>query len=571
MLGKDKARLDASSEVGALVDESITANATVTGLNLQDWMKSRFAERALRLHLATKIQKGEAVRLITAARFTGSVALVVIAAIAIQGGSSEAGTIAAALLYVDAVVRGLEAMPPWLREVRLAVTSKRRIERITTSSPRVSRPESVADGTAEANLILRDLSLDSAHQVMTGDLVIPRGELLAVVGGTDVSATGLLEVIAGDANPHSGTVLLNGIDVRSPVVKRRLLLVTDSSPLMDASVRDHIRAADPSITDEAVEAVVDAVGIGHLRELDGGGLTAALGTQADRLSVHERFRLMLAMAVASSADVVALEEIPVLADPDTAAPIISALLARAGRTVLLQTANSEVAAKADRVLAGIDGTIVLGPHSELMAQPGYSQIWERQVGGGVDTRILETIPESQRDILRSRLITEHFAAGDTLFRKGSPADRIIYIVTGRVAIMASHRDGSERKLAEIGPGNFCGDVSQPGARHAETVRAIDDTMVRTLSVESWSAGVLGILDSDPIQRRVVSTILRGDHVTVHALVAELAEYGPAEVQSAIDELIATGQLRANEQGLLGISARRRSLSGSSAILDRLDF
>jgi CRP-like cAMP-binding protein len=169
------------------------------------------------------------------------------------------------------------------------------------------------------------------------------------------------------------------------------------------------------------------------------------------------------------------------------------------------------------------------------------------------------------------LITEHFAAGDTLFRKGSPADRIIYVVTGRVAIVTTDADGAERKLAEIGPGNFCGDVSQPGARHTETVRAVDDTMVRTLSVESWSAGVLGILDSDPVQRRVISTILRGEHVTPDALIAALEAIDPTEVQDAITQLTESGQLRIDEQGRLGIAARRRSLSGSSAILDRLDF
>ncbi|MEI8057961.1 MAG: cyclic nucleotide-binding domain-containing protein [Actinomycetes bacterium] len=570
MLKRDRARLDSSSDVGAVVDESITAGRNLTGMNLTAWMRERFHARAEILRHATEHQRNEINRLLTMARFSGYVALFAVVVIAVFSGNSQAGAIAAALLYIEMVVTGLESLPPWLRELRLAVTSKRRIEQITTSGPRVSRGETGVEVDADHSFRLRNLALMPGNPITVGDVLLPLGGVIGVVNDMGVSANILTEILSGDSDPDSGVVLLDGVDVRHPSVKRRIVLVTDDPYLMDASVREHLNSAKPNLTDDEVHATLDMVGIAHLTQLPDGGIDARLGTHAGLLSVHERQRLMLAMAAIGDADVVVIQDLPALADPDGAAPLLAALATKQGRTVILTTANAEFAARVDHVIAPIGAQIVSGTHQQLMENHAYAAVWERQVAGGIDARILETIPQAQRDTLRSRLITEHFRAGDTLFRAGSPADRIMYVVTGRVSIF-NDDGGVERRVADIGPGNFCGDVSQPGSRHSDTVRAADDTMVRTLSVEAWSAGVLGLLDSDPGERLVIAHILRADQApTVDLLPEQVIGLTPEEVTKAVDALMARGQLRQDDRGRLSITARRRTLSGSSALLDRLD-
>lgn len=569
MLERDKVRLDTSSELGAVVDESITAGRNLTGMNLVDWMSHRFASRADNLRIATEDQKREANRLVTAARVTGYVALLSVVLIALVSGGSEAGAIAAAVLYIEAVVRGLEALPPWLRDVRLALTSKRRIEQITSATQRVNHDSRVETHTDEASLVIRDLALVPGRSLVEGDLPVPRGGVVAVVVDLGVSMNAFLEVLSGDSNPEAGCALLDGIDVRHPTVKRRIMLVTDDPHLMDASVRDHLRAADPHVRPADVERTLTVMGLGHLSQLADGGLDAPLGSHGAALSVHERQRLMIAMAACSSADVIVLQDLPVLADPDGAAPILAELARRPDRTVIVATKNADVAALASHVIAPIGSRILCGAHRDLLERPEYRAAWERQAAGGIDERILAEVPQSQRDVLRARLITEHFNAGETLYRFGSPGDRIIFVMEGRVSLHAPDEFGTEQLIGDVGPGNFCGDVGQSHSTRAETARAVDDTMVRTLSVEAWSAGVLGLLDSDPAERRVLACVLRADDPTLDTLPDLVLGQSHDETAVALRTMIERGQLRVDDQGRLSISARRRSRAGAAAVLDRL--
>ncbi len=567
MLERNKARMDTSSEISAVVDESITANRNLTGMNLSSWMRDRFAQRASNLRVATEEQKREASRLITAARFTGYAALLAVVVISIASGGGEAGAIAASLLYIEAVVRGLESLPTWLRDIRLAVTSKRRIEQITQAQPRVTRSTSTATSSELPSFVLRDLALNSGCPLVVGDTFVPRGGIVAVVTDMGVSTNAFLEVLSGDADPASGSVLFDGIDVRQPSIKRRIMLLTDDPVLMDASVNDHLRASGVGLSGSDIARVLEMVGIGHLTELPNGGLDARLGTLAERLSVHERQRLMIGMAALGDADVVVLQDLPLLADPDSATPALAALSRRADRTVVFATSSSELAARADCVVAPIGTHIAVGPHRQLMEVPEYAAVWERQIAGGVDARILESIPEAQRETLRARLLTEHFRAGDILYRAGSPADRVMFIVTGRVGIFTNDDDGNERLVAEIGSGNFCGDVGQADARRTETVRAVNDTMVRTLCVEAWSAGVLGLLDADPAERMVMAAILRADHPTIEQLPNLVFGIDAEEATAAATALLESGQLRADDAGRLSIVMRRRARSHK--VLDQL--
>ena len=571
LLQVDMRRLHSSSDVGAVVDETITASRTVSGMNLAAWMVERLRERATRLHLVTLIQKRRAGRLHIAARVVGYLALLGVVLVGLVGGATGAGAIAAALLYVEAVVRGLEALPPWLRDWRLAVTSERRIQQITSARPRVSRDEAggVPAGLAVEGLTLHDLALDPHNLLALGTVAVPSGGLVALVADAGQSTSRLLEVLAGDSDPDSGLVTLDGVDVRHPLVKRRIALLTHDTSLFDTTVRDHLSAAAPSLDAEAAEAVLAKAGLAHLVDLPGGGLDARLGPHAEMLSVHERQRLLLAMAIVGSSDLVLVESLPVLADVDVAIPVLVAMTGERRRTVVVATRSAEVAQRCDHVVALYDDEIVVGNHSDLMTHSRYAQIWDGMSAISADTKLLESIPESQRESMRSRISTEQFPAGETLFREGSPGDQMMYIITGRVAVLAVDAEGRERRVAEIGPGNFCGDVDSPGGRHSNTVRAVSDTLVRTLSVESWSAGVMGILDADPVERRVVTAVLRSTNPQEAEILAELSDLPADDVEETIARLVAAGALRTNPDGRLAIVARRRSLAGSAALFDRL--
>jgi CRP/FNR family cyclic AMP-dependent transcriptional regulator len=54
---------------------------------------------------------------------------------------------------------------------------------------------------------------------------------------------------------------------------------------------------------------------------------------------------------------------------------------------------------------------------------------------------------------------DHFQAGETIFRQGSPGDYFFYIASGAVRVWLGLEDGGARELAELGPGQFFGELA----------------------------------------------------------------------------------------------------------------
>jgi hypothetical protein len=188
---------------------------------------------------------------------------------------------------------------------------------------------------------------------------------------------------------------------------------------------------------------------------------------------------------------------------------------------------------------------------------------------GVDEKVLEALPEGQREHVRARLVTERYHAGETLFRAGSPADRVVFVTTGRVALYSTGPTGEEQRVAIVGAGNFVADASSPGARHAHTVRAMEDATVRTVSTEAWSAGLMGVLDASPVERRVLVAVLRGDHPDESEVLAHLNDLDPVAARTAIHALVESGRVKRSPDGRLSITARRRHSTAATSVLDRL--
>jgi CRP/FNR family cyclic AMP-dependent transcriptional regulator len=54
---------------------------------------------------------------------------------------------------------------------------------------------------------------------------------------------------------------------------------------------------------------------------------------------------------------------------------------------------------------------------------------------------------------------DHFQAGETIFEQGSPGDYFFYIASGVVRVWLGLEDGGARELAELGPGQFFGELA----------------------------------------------------------------------------------------------------------------
>ena len=567
----DHQRTHASSEVATLVDESISSSRLLSGLHLVRWQRDRFARLVERLEHRTHEQGIQVARLIVGAHTAGLVGLVVITiAAVVLGGESLAG-VAAAILYVESVVVGLEALPPWVRSVQLGVVSQHRIDVILDEPDRVSEPAAADAGDTPPGLAARglDLHLESGDRLMGVDLTIPRGAMVGVVSSPWPLADRLVATLAGDETPAAGRATLDGIDVRSPAVRGRLAFVPDETAGFDVSALDELRAVDPGLTDDQARDLLTRFGLAHLVARPD-GIATPLGPGGNLIAVSDRQLLNLAVAVASRPRVLLVGSLIPLGDADVALPLVTTMREQAYEATVLSVRDPVVADAVDLIAFIDQGTLRTGTHHELLVSSApYARMWEQRLSGAdVDLSVLGLSPDDEAGIY-TRLVTESYAAGDPVYRQGTPADRILFIISGQAAVTVTDADGRERRTAVLGPGNHCGDLRLTvGETRAESAWALTPLVVRSLSREAITAGLTGLLDRTPTERRIVTSILRSGPGTADELRERLPDVEPRQFDSSLALLLKDGAVR-EVDGVLSAVQRRQAKSGAAALLDRL--
>jgi putative ABC transport system ATP-binding protein len=567
----DHERLATSSDLRANIDEALVASRAVTGLHLQNWLRTRFARVAQDLHDRTGDQEDNVLRLELGGHATGLFGLLAVVSFALLVGGSGLARIAAAILFVEGVVVGLEALPPWLRSVQFGATSQVRIDGILDLPDRI---ETV--GTSEVLGLRPGIELDnlSAHfesgqRLESISMHIPAGRLVGVVTPVGAQPDDFMALIAGDENPQSGRVLIDGFDARMPRINRSVVYVPATGAGFSDPPIDQLLAVDPEVTLDAAVEILHAVGL-HRLAGDRRMLLEPLGYGATQLSVAERQRLALAVALASNPRVLLVGPLDVLADPDAARPIIDHLRATSIETVIVGVRTSDIAEVVDDVLFLDGDSVYFGTHHGLLESvPNYSHLWKQRLSlASVDLSVLG-ISEDAHAELHTHLVTERYRAGEDIYREGDEADRIVFTISGRIEIIATDAHAQQRRVAVLGPGNYCGDLRlTAGDRRAETARALDDCVVRTLSREAISAGVAGLLDRTPTERRIMTSILRDGAVSEDELVERLSTTAPTEISSALALLMRDGAI-VQTDGRYSMAHVRTTHRRADAIFDKL--
>ncbi len=571
LLVLDRERLSRYNRVGERADESISGYRINSGLNMGPWQFTRFKFQVTALEQVTHRQGIRVIQLITAAHAAGLAGLAFVVLFAITAGGESAHTVAAAILYVEGVVRGLETLPPWIRSVQLGVVSQIRIDHILKGKNRIQLPldHPEADRSAGFSLVELSASVGPTLRLTSASVDLPRHVIIGVVTPTGTDPDSLLSLLAGDDNPESGSVLIDGVDARIHENSSSIYFVPSESVVFNASVLDHLRSANPDLSETTGRQILESVSLGHLAELPG-GLDEPLGPMGARLSVCERQRLLLSVALAANPRVLMVGSLRTLADPETALPLITRMRAQNCAYTLVNVNDPEVAEFADTILFVSNSGTHLGTHQELLSTlPDYARLWEQRLNiSGVDLTVLG-ISESDQANLQTRLVTERYAPGDFIYRQGTPADRIIFTISGQIEISTTDADGNAHRVAVLGPGNHCGDPRLAvGEKRSESAVAIDNSVVRSLSREAISAGMMGLLDRTPTERRIVSSILKAGPSTAAEVEERLSDVPAALVASSIAMLHRDGALRETD-GRLSVVQKRSVKAGARALLDRL--
>ena len=342
------------------------------------------------------------------------------------------------------------------------------------------------------------------------DLNLGEG-VIGLVTTPGVDPDEILALLAGERQFETGTVRLDGQPTSSLAQRGLVRHVPVEGVGFQASPQELFQAVAPGLDLGDVKDLLVDVGLAELAEQDS-FLEGSMGHVGDALTTAQRQRLALAVGLAAEPAALLVGPIYPVVEPDAILSLLESIARRLPRCAVITVRTPEVADLVDRVLFADGTTLLVGHHHDLLiGNERYAALWQSHVDRllpAIDLSVLG-IDDDAADSLRLRLITERCDAGEMLYRQGDEADRLLFIVSGRVEIQVAGADGSPRVVAVLGPGDHCGDLTlMPGERRVETAVAREACVLRSLSRHAIEAGHLGILDRTPIERRVLVSLLR---------------------------------------------------------------
>lgn len=203
------------------------------------------------------------------------------------------------------------------------------------------------------------------------DLHVSPGETIALVGPSGSGKSTLCNLVARFYDPTSGTVRLDGRDLRDFDVEsyRSLLGVVEQDVfLFDGSVAENIGYARRSATDEQVHEAASIANAMEFIEKLPDGFETRIGERGVKLSGGQRQRIAIARAVLSDPTILILDE--ATSNLDTASEqLIQKSLQRLmqNRTSFVIAHRLSTIRDADRIAVIEDGRVLeTGTHAGLM-------------------------------------------------------------------------------------------------------------------------------------------------------------------------------------------------------------
>lgn len=225
---------------------------------------------------------------------------------------------------------------------------------------------------------------DAGTSLRDVNFKLKAGQTLGIVGRVGAGKSTIMKLILREFDQYDGQITYGGHDIKQYALDSYLPAigyVPQDSFLFSNTIRENIRFADPSVSQDVVEAVAAKSDLnGQIANMPA-GYDTQVGEEGISLSGGQRQRLAIARALLINPELLILDDALSAVDAETEAEILANLKAeRADKTTIIAAHRLSSVMNADEIIVLDAGHVVeRGTHTQLMAQQGwYQQMFERQ-------------------------------------------------------------------------------------------------------------------------------------------------------------------------------------------------
>ena len=296
-----------------------------------------------------------------------TVAVLLVGGHRVIGGGLELGVLTSFVLYLRQFFDPMEDVAVFYNSLQSATAALEKIAAVLAESPSVAEPESPVEVSHPLQGAVELRGVEFAYRLGKPvlhelDLVIAAGKTVALVGETGAGKSTIAKLIARFYDPTSGSVLLDGVDLRDideRNLRRGVVMVTQDGFLFSGSVADNIGFGRPSASRDDIVAAARAVGAHTFIEQLPDGYDTDVRKRGGRLSAGQRQLVAFARAFLADPAVLILDEATSSLDVPTERAVQRALrTVLRDRTALIIAHRLSTVEIADRVLVLDAGRVI---------------------------------------------------------------------------------------------------------------------------------------------------------------------------------------------------------------------
>jgi ABC transporter fused permease/ATP-binding protein len=387
---------DALARSVEVADEALAGVRTVRSFNAERHEVERYGVRvadALRLARRRILLGGGFMGIATLAAYSAAALVLWYGGRLVVDGDMSIGKLTSFLVYSLLVAFALGGLSDLWADLMRASGAAERIFELLDRPPAIAREGGTTLGHVEGAVELRGIHFAYPTRrdvpVVRGiDLAIRPGEAIAFVGPSGAGKSTLAALLLRLYDPDSGTILLDGHDLRAldPGWLRRQIGVVSQEPLLFATtVAENIRYGRADASDAEVEAAARAANAHDFIARFPDGYQTLVGERGVQLSGGQKQRVAIARAVLKNPRLLILDEATSALDAESEHLVKEALdRLMTGRTSIIIAHRLSTVVGADSAVV-LDGGVIVqsGPHAALMAEDGpYRRLVERQFMAG---------------------------------------------------------------------------------------------------------------------------------------------------------------------------------------------